>query len=330
MKVLVTGGNGFLGRAIVRQLRAQGHEVATFSRSKSRVPEPWSVTHFQGDMADYAALLSAMEGCEGVFHAAAKVSMWGKYEDFYRTNVIGTENVLRACHTLGIRYLVFTSSPSVVYAGKDSEGQNESLPYPKNYKAWYPQTKAIAEKLVIAANCAALKTVSLRPHLIWGPEDPYLLPSLLEKAKSGRLRIPGSGANLVDCTYIDNAAKAHVQAFAQLLRDPAPVEGKAYFITQGAPIPIANLINLLLASGGYPPVTRHLHPALARWAGRLFEMAYRVLGIAEEPPITLFLAQQLSTAHWYDISAARQDFGYEPEVSLEEGMERLRVWCGNQ
>ena len=166
------------------------------------------------------------------------------------------------------------------------------------------------------------------------PSSLEMIPSLLKKTESGKLRFIGSGANLVDCTYIDNAAKAHVQAFAQLLRDPAPVEGKAYFITQGAPIPIANLINLLLASGGHPPVTKHLHPALARWAGKFFEMAYRILGIAADPPITLFLAQQLSTAHWYDISAARQDFGYEPEVSLEEGMERLQVWYrsrqGNQ
>jgi len=214
----------------------------------------------------------------------------------------------------------------VVYSGKDSEGQNESLPYPKKYDAFYPQTKAIAEKLVMAANDASLKTVSLRPHLIWGPEDRHFIPRLFEKSKAGKLRILGSSPNRVDCIYVDNAAKAHLQAFAQLLRDPAPVEGKTYFISQDAPIPIAELINQLLATGGIPPVTKQLSPRIARFLGRLLETSYRNFGISAEPAITFFLAQQLSTSHWYDISAARQDFGYKVEVSLEEGMERLRAW----
>jgi len=326
MKLFVTGGGGFLGLAIVRQLCARGHEVATYSRGKHPALDQLGVTHFQGDLSEYTVLKRAMVGCEGVFHVAAKVGMWGKYEDFYDTNVTGTENVLQACRELGIRNLVFTSSPSVVYDGKDSEGQNENLPYPEKYVAWYPQTKAIAEKRVMAANDASLKTVSLRPHLIWGPEDRQLLPRLFEKAKAGKLRILGNSLNRVDCIYIDNAVKAHLQAFNQLLLDPAPVEGKTYFISQGAPIPIAELINRLLATGGISPVTKRLPPGIARLAGRFLETTYRIFGISTEPPITLFLAQQLSTAHWYDISAARRDFGYEVEISLEEGMERLRVW----
>jgi len=326
MKLFVTGGGGFLGLAIVRQLRARGHEVVTFSRGKHPALDQLGVTHVQGDLSEYAVLKRAMTGCEAVFHVAAKVGHWGKYEDFYETNVTGTENVLQACRELGIRNLVFTSSPSVVYDGKDSEGHNESLPYPQKYHAWYPQTKAIAEKRVMAANDASLKTVSLRPHLIWGPEDHQLLPRLFEKAKAGKLRILGSAPNRVDCIYIDNAAKAHLQAFTQLLLDPAPVEGKTYFISQGAPIPIAELINQLLATGGIPPVTKHLSPGIARFAGRFLETTYRFFRISTEPPITLFLAQQLSTAHWYDISAAKRDFGYDVEVSLEEGMQRLRAW----
>ena len=326
MKVFVSGGGGFLGRAIVRQLCAQGHELASFSRGNYPMLDQLGVRQFQGDLSDYAVLKKAMQGCEAVFHVAAKVGMWGKYEDFYRTNVTGTANVLQACRERGIRNLVFTSSPSVVYTGKDSEGHNESLPYPEKYEAYYPQTKAIAEKLVLAANDASLKTVCLRPHLIWGPGDRHLLPRLFEKARARKLRILGSSPNRIDCIYIDNAAKAHLQAFAQLLRDPAPVEGKTYFISQDAPIPIAELINQLLATGGFPPVTKRLSPGIARFAGRVLETSYRIFGISAEPLLTLFLAKQLSTSHWYDISAAKRDFGYKVEVSLEEGMERVAAW----
>ncbi len=326
MKLFVTGGGGFLGHAIVRLLFAHRHEVVTFSRGGYPTFDQLGVTHFQGDLSDYAVLKKAMMGCEAVFHVAAKTGVWGKYEDFYMANVTGTENVLQACRELGIRNLVFTSSPSVVYHGKDSEGHNESLPYPKKYDAYYPQTKAIAEKLVMAANDASLKTVSLRPHLIWGPEDPHFLPRLFEKSKAGKLRILGNSINRVDCIYIDNAAKAHLQAFTRLLLNPTQVEGKTYFISQDVPIPIATLINQLLAIANIPPVTKHLSPGIARFAGRLLETTYRILRISAEPAITLFLAKQLSTSHWYDISAAKQDFGYEVEVSIEEGMERLQAW----
>ena len=326
MKLFVTGGGGFLGLAIVRQLRAEGHEVVTFSRGNYPVLDQLGVTHLQGDLSDYSVLKQAVTGCEAVFHVAAKMGMWGKYKEYYRVNVAGTENVLQACRELGIRNLVFTSSSSVVYHGKDSEGHNESLPYPEKYDAYYPQTKAIAEKLVMVANDTSLKTVSLRPHLIWGPEDNNILPRLFEKAKAGKLRILGSCPKRVDCIYIDNAAKAHLRAFTQLLRDPTPVEGKTYFISQDAPIPIDELMNQLLANCEIPPVTKHLSPGIARFAGRFLEMTYRIFGISAEPEITLFIAQQLSTSHWYDISAAKHDFGYEVVVSLEEGMERLRDW----
>ena len=326
MKIFVTGGGGFLGFAIVQQLRANGHEVVSFSRKNYPALNQVGVTHFQGDISEYKVLKESMTGCEAVFHVAAKTGIWGKHEEFYKANVKGTENILLACRELNIRNLVFTSSPSVVFNGKDSEGKKETLPYAKKYTAWYPQTKAIAEKLVMNANDASLKTVSLRPHLIWGPGDTHYIPKLFKKAKAGKLFILGKSPNLVDCIYIDNAAKAHLQAFDQLQRNPDQVEGKTYFISQGEPIAISELINKLLATGGFPPVTKNLSPAIACLAGRLLETIYRVFGINSEPAITLFLAQQLSTSHWYDISAAKKDFGYEVEMSLEEGMARLRDW----
>ena len=326
MKLFVTGGGGFLGLAIVSQLCEQGHQVVSFSRGVYPELEELGVTHFRGDLSDYTAVKQAMTGCEAVFHVAAKTGVWGKYEDFYQANVVGTETVLRVCRELGVRNLIFTSSPSVIYDGKDSEGFNESLPYPQKYIAHYPKTKAIAEKLIMAANCASLKTVSLRPHLIWGPGDQHFLPRLFEKSKSGKLRILGKSTKLVDCIYISNAASAHLQAFAQLLSDATKVEGRTYFISQGSPIPMAQLINRLLATGGYPPVTEHLSPKIARFAGRVLEMMYSFLDISAEPAITLFLAQQLSTSHWYNISAAQNDFGYKAAISLEKGMEQLQAW----
>ena len=326
MKLFVTGGGGFLGLALVRQLRARGHDVVSFSRGRYPVLEALGARHCQGDLSDYDVLKQAMKGCEAVFHTAAKTGIWGKYNDFYSANVIATENVLKACHELDIRYLVFTSSPSVVYHGKDCDGGNETLPYPARYDAHYPQTKAMAEKLVMKANDDSLKTVSLRPHLIWGPGDPHFIPRLFRKARAGKLRIVGHAPNLVDCIYIDNAVNAHVQAFNQLLQDPRPVEGKTYFISQGQPLPIAELTNLLISTGDIAPIERHISPWTALSAGWFLESVYRVFGITEEPPLTVFLAKQLSTSHWYDISAAKRDFGYNIEVSLVEGIERLRTW----
>jgi 2-alkyl-3-oxoalkanoate reductase len=330
MKILVTGGGGFLGAAIIRQLVARGNDVISYSRRRYAVLDDLGVNQFQGDLLDIEKLRQAMRGCEAVFHVAAKVGMWGKYEDFFQNNVKGTENVIRACKNLGIRYLIFTSSPSVVFDGKDCEGKNESLPYPKKYSAFYPQTKAMAEQIVMASNNAFFKTVCLRPHLIWGPGDNQLLPKLVEKAKQGRLRIIGDGSNKVDCIFIDNAAKAHVLALDQIIRDSSKVEGKAYFISQGHPIAIAELINQLLNAAELPPVSKHLSPGITRVLARTLESIYHLFGIASEPMITSFLSQELITSHWYDISAAKHDFGYQADVSIETGMEQLKHWLSTE
>ena len=329
MKIFVTGGGGFLGFAIVQRLLANGHDVFSFSRGDHQALKKIGVTHIQGDISKYKSLKEAMKGCEAVFHIAAKTGIWGKYKDYYKANVTGTENVLQACRELNIHYLVFSSTPSVVFNGKDSEGNNESMPYPGKYYAYYPKTKAIAEKLVMSANSHSFKTVSLRPQWIWGPGDTHYLPRLFKKARTGKLLIIGSSPKKIDCTYIDNAAGAHIQAFNQLLDDPAKVEGKTYFISQGHPIAISELINKLIATGGFPPVTKSLSPGIARFAGRLLETIYRISGINSEPAITYFLAQQLSTSHWHDISAAQNDFGYKIEISLDKGMEQLQEWVSN-
>lgn len=325
MRALVTGGGGFLGSAICRRLLATGHSVRSLQRSPASELKAVGVDCRQGDIADPAAVLNAAEGCEIIFHTAARAGVWGPAVAYERANVLGTDNVLAACRTLGITRLVYTSSPSVVYHGEDEAGIDESAPYPERFLAHYPRTKAIAERAVLAANSPALATVALRPHLIWGPGDNHLLPRLLERARKGRLRRVGSGDKLVDTVYVDNAADAHLLA-AERLQPGSPVGGKAYFITNDEPVPLWNLIDRLLDCGGLPPVRRSISAQSAYAIGAALETIYAVLGLQVEPPMTRFVARQLSTAHWYDISAAKRELGYVPNVSVAEGLQRLRDW----
>ena len=329
MKALVTGGGGFLGGAIVRRLRVRGDEVRSFSRGDYPELRSFGVEVIRGDLADREAVVSAAHGCDIVFHVAAKAGVWGPHEDYYRANVIGTQNVIAVCRRGHIHRLVYTSSPSVVFNGRDMEGVDESAPYPSHFEASYPQTKAQAEKLVLEANSDALATVALRPQLIWGLGDQHLVPRIIARAKVGALRRIGRRPLLVDSIYVDNAAQAHLLA-ADRLRPGAAISGKAYFISQGEPRPLWDLINMILKAAGVPPVTRHVSPNLAYAAGWFYEKMYWLLQKQAEPPMTRFLARELSTAHWFDISAARRDLDYEPEVSFEEGVSRLAEWLATQ
>lgn len=322
MKALVTGGGGFLGGAVVRLLRQRGDAVRSFTRSAYPWLDELGVEQSLGDLADPEAVGRAVTGCDIVFHVAAKAGVWGWHRDFFDTNVAGTENVIAACKKHGVRKLVHTSTPSVVHARDDIENGNELLPYPKQFDAYYPESKAVAEKAVLAANGPDLATVSLRPHLIWGPGDPHLIPRILERARAGRLRRIGSRPVKVDATYIDNAADAHLNA-ADRLDIGSACAGKAYFISNGEPVELWGFINRVLAEAGLPPVSRTVSAWKARVAGRVLEWLYWLLRLPGEPPMTRFVAVQMSTAHWYDISAARRDLGYEPRVTVEEGLKRL-------
>ncbi|MDG5469685.1 NAD-dependent epimerase/dehydratase family protein [Deltaproteobacteria bacterium IMCC39524] len=325
MKALVTGGGGFLGKAIVKLLRERGDEVRSFSRNPHPALIEMGVEHCRGELADAGAVKRAVEGCDIIFHVAAKAGVWGPYEEFYRANVLGTKHVIEACRLHGIKRLVHTSSPSVVFDGSDMEGVDESVPYPEHFEAFYPQTKAEAEQLVLQANDQTLATVALRPHLIWGPEDNHLVPRILERGAKGALRKLGNRECLVDTVYIDNAALAHLQA-ADHLDVGSVVAGKAYFLSQGEPLPIWDVVNRILDAGGLPPVTRTLSPALAYTIGAILEKVYGLIKLKGEPRMTRFVAKELSTSHWFDLSAARNDFGYQPEVTFDEGIERLREW----
>jgi nucleoside-diphosphate-sugar epimerase len=322
MKALVTGGGGFLGGAIVRQLLARRDEVRSFSRGDYPELRELGVEVCRGDLADKEAVASAAEGCDVVFHTAAKAGIWGPYQDYYRANVIGTQNVIAACRRCSVNRLVYTGSPSVVFNGRDMEGADELAPYGGPFTTGYPHTKGMAEISVLMENSQDLATVTLRPHLIWGPGDNHLVPRILARGKIGALRRIGRKPLLVDCTYVENAAHAHLLA-ADRLWPGSSIAGKKYFISQGDPRPLWDLINMILKAAGLPPVTRHISPALAYAAGYIYERVYWLLRIRSEPPMTRFLVKELSTAHWFNISAARRDLGYEPLVSIEEGMALL-------
>jgi len=324
MRALVTGGGGFLGGAIVRRLVDRGWTVRALQRGNYEGLDALGVEQICGDIADAAVVDHAVAGCDIVFHVAARVEMWGPIEPFHRTNVIGTENVLAAMRRYGVHRLVFTSSPSVVHSRDGLEGVNESVPYPDHYGAAYPKTKAMAEMAVLAANGPDLATVALRPHLIWGPGDTNLVPQLLSRARAGELRFVGDGSNLVDTVYIDNAADAHILA-ADHLEPDAACAGKAYFISNGDPWPLKKIVNGILEAGGLPPEDRSVPMRLALVAGALFEAGQRFFPSKTGPRMTPFIARNFGTPHWFDISAARRDLGYEPEVSIEEGLRRLAV-----
>ena len=322
MKALVTGGGGFLGSAIVRLLRARGDEVRSFSRREYPELALLGVQQLRGDLADSDALTRAARGCDLVFHVAAKAGVWGSFEEYRQANLVGTENVIAACRSNSIARLVYTGSPSVVFDGTDVEGGDESLPYPQHFEAHYPHTKALAERAVLAANCATLATVSLRPHLIWGPGDNHLVPRIVAKARAGKLRRIGRSPCLVDTVYIDNAAEAHLNAADRLIPG-APPAGKAYFISNGEPVPLWEMVNRILAAAGLPAEERSVSPTLAYAAGAVCEKIWGLLQLSGEPPMTRFVVKELATAHWFDISAARKDLGYCPRVTLEEGLKRL-------
>jgi 2-alkyl-3-oxoalkanoate reductase len=322
MKALVTGGGGFLGLYIVEQLLADGFEVRSFSRSSYESLTRLNVEHVSGDLRDAAAVERACEGADVVFHTAAVPGIWGSAEMFFGINTTGTENVIAACRKHRVPKLVYTSSPSVVFGGEDHVNADESLPYPKTWLAHYPASKAAAEQTLLAASDESLATCSLRPHLIWGPRDTQLVPRLIRRAKAGRLRQIGDGSNEISMAYVENVAAAHLQA-AKALNPDSPVAGQAYFVNEPEPVGCWEWINTLLARAGLPPICKAISTGAAYRIGAVLESVYTVLRLKGEPPMTRFLASQLSTSHSYDISKARRDFGYEPIVSVEEGLVRL-------
>ena len=322
----VTGGGGFLGRYICRKLVEQQIEVVSISRSSHPHLERMGVCCKEVDIIDLKKLTEAFAGCDAVIHTAAKAGIWGSKKEYEAVNVVGTQNVVNACLSQGIKYLVYTSSPSVVFCGGDISGGDETLTYSDSHFCHYATTKRQAEQIVLGS-CKRKNffCCALRPHLIWGPGDPHFLPRLLDRARRGTLKKIGKGNNKVDVIHVENAAEAHIQALFSMVEEPQKISGKSYFLGQEKPVKMCNFIELLLNSQGVFPQWKSISFPVAYFMGIVFEGLYKVVGRFKykEPPITRFLALQLSRSHYFSHHRAQRDFGYFPKVSIDAGMRML-------
>jgi nucleoside-diphosphate-sugar epimerase len=318
MKILVTGGGGFVGSHVIERLLARGYAVRSIGRSSQPQLEAQGVEVVCGDLAEASAVSAACEGVDAVFHVAARAGVWGSWDSYYQPNVIGTRNVVAACQQQGVGRLIYTSTPSVVFNGQPIRGGDESLPYGKNWLCHYAHTKAIAEEEALAANSESLKIVALRPHLIFGPGDPHLLPRVIASVQAGRLKIVGDGRSRVDVSYVGNVADAHLNAFDALTAGTGA--GQAYFISQGESVELWPWVNSILEGLGHAPLTTKIPLPVAYAVGALCEGLWKVLGRRDEPPITRFVAVELAKDHYFDISAARRDLGYLAHTPMAEAL----------
>ncbi len=324
-KVLVTGGGGFVGLAIVKLAVERGLECVVVGRHTYPEVEALGGRCCRGDIRDLAFLNQVSKGVDTVFHVAALAGIWGPWSDYYSINVQGTENVVTACRKNNISRLVYTSTPSVVFNRNHIEGGDERLPYPEKYLCNYARSKVIAEKIVLSANCKNILTCALRPHLVWGPGDPHLIPRLLKKGKEGELKQVGSGTNMVDISYVDNVAHAHMLA-ALNLDDSATAAGKAYFVSQGAPVNLWSWINELFIRVGIEPVKGNVSFTAAYTVGAVLEGWHSLFCSKKEPRMTRFLAEQLAKSHYFSTAAIERDLGYSPRISTADGMNNLVNW----
>ncbi len=328
MHVMVTGCGGFLGSEIVRQLLDRGETVSGVSRGTYPELVDRGMTHHQGDLTDPNFVRQTVRDVDAVVHTAAVAGVWGPWEHFHSINTLATDHVIAACRANKIGKLVFSSSPSVTFDGDHQRGVDESAPYASRWLCHYPHTKALAEQAVLAAHePGRLVTAALRPHLIWGEDDPHILPRMLDRARRGRLRIVGDGDNKVDTVHVINAAGAHLDALDALDRSPEVAGGRAYFVTQDEPVDCWNWIHQICEIGGAPPPTKRISFATAYRLGGTLEATYRLLGRKSEPPMTRFVAAQLARDHYFDIAAAKERLGFRVRLSMADGLDRLqRAW----
>ena len=322
-KVLVTGGAGFLGKAVVNRLVDRGDQVRSLARNYYPDLEKMGVDQVQGDLSDSDAVARACQDRTIVYHIAAKGPPWGRYDEYYQTNVVGTQNIIDSCLAQDQSKLIYTSTPSVVQNGRDIEGADESMPYPKKFSTHYAKTKAMAEQLVVNASRNKLKSIILRPCKIWGPGDDQILTRLVARAK--KLKQIGDGKNLIDATYIDDAADAHILA-ADKLEEHPDLSGNIYFISKGEPVLTWYIINEFLKAAGCNPVKKSVPFRIAWATGALLEFIYNMLHLSKEPYITRFLAESVAQSSWFNIEAAKKDLGYTPKIDTAEGLRRLEEW----
>jgi nucleoside-diphosphate-sugar epimerase len=329
VKVLVTGASSLIGIGVVRALAARGDEVVCLQRRRVDALVGSGVEQHAADVRDRAALADAAGGCDAIVHLAAKVGVVGRWEEYRSINVDGTRNVLDVARQQGVARVVHVSSPSVAHGGEALVGAGADPPRIGRSHAWYPESKAMAELDAVAAADSSLGVVVVRPHLVWGPGDTQLVGRIVDRAASGRLALVGGGTALIDTTYIDNAVSALVAAL-DAVSPGATCSGRAYVVANGEPRTIRELIEGICAAAGVPFAPRPVPRRLGIAAGALVERLWPLVRGDEEPPLTRFLAEQLGTAHWFDPRPARDDLGWTPTVSIDEGLRRLADWYAGE
>jgi 2-alkyl-3-oxoalkanoate reductase len=318
VRVLVTGASGMLGGAVATALADRGDEVTVLQRRPAGLP----LREVLGDVADPTAVAEAATGQDAVVHLAAKVDVVGRWTDYVRANVTGTGTVVDACRAAGVRRLVHVSSPSVAHAGHALAGVGAGPADPDRARGAYARSKAVAERLALAADSPGLAVLAVRPHLVWGPGDTQLVARIVARARAGRLPLIGAGSALIDTTYVDNAAAALVAAV------DADAHGEALVVSNGEPRPVAEVLARLCAAAGVPAPTRRVPYRVAWLAGAAVDGVWAVTGRTDTPPLTRFLAEQLATAHWFDQRRTRAALGWTPHVPLDEGFARLAAAAG--
>ena len=325
IKILVTGGSGFIGSALVIRLGNMGYRVSSLSRNPGPNSESTGIKNIKCDLLDLRSLISACMEVDIVFHVAAKVGTTGTYKDFHKTNILGTKNLIHACREANVRSLIFTSSASVVFAGKDLEGVNEDIAYPRKALSHYTATKAMAEQMVLEANSDSLHTISLRPHIVWGPGDTHIVPEIIARNLAGKLRLIKRKNPLVDSSYIENVIDAHICGM-NALDITKESWGKSFFITDNKPIPVKELFNLFIRASGNIPSYKTSPKWLAIALARIGELYNSINRTVDKPIISRLIIHEVSQAHWFDISSAMRILNYTPKISQAEGEVMLSEW----
>ena len=320
----MTGTGSLLLGGVASELLRRGDEVVCLQRRPAAFMGHQNAHEVLADICDADAVALAAKGCDAIIHGAARVGVVGSQKEFYDTNVLGTENILRAAEQQSISRLVFVSTPSVAHTGASLVGAPAGQAEIGRSRSYYAESKAIAERTVLNARNSQLAVVAIRPHLVWGPGDTQLVGRIVERAKSGRLAVVGTGNALVDSTYIDNAISAHIAAL-DALHIGSACDGKAYVVSNGEPRTVNELMRSMCESAGVPFEPRHLSLTLGIRLGSLVERLWPLMQ-SSEPPITRFIAEQLGTAHWFDQRVVHNDLKWAPSVTLDEGFKQLTQW----
>lgn len=328
MKVLVTGAGSLLMREVAVALAARGEEVVCMQRREAHFPIGVRIHQELGDITNLDSVTKAMDGCDVVVHGAARVGVLGTWSEFYNTNVEGTQNILLAATTLGVSRIVHVSTPSVAHVGSSLVGAIATPAVTGHKRAFYAESKAMAEIEALNANNNSCAVVAIRPHLVWGPGDTQLVGRIVQRAVANRLAMVGSGDALIDSTYIANAVSALVAA-VDAVHVGAPCAGKAYVIANGEPRTVRELMQKICDAADVPFQPKKVPLSVALVVGSLVERIWPRIGKGE-PPLTRFVAEQLGTAHWFDPRPAAQDLKWSPTVTLDEGFLELHQWFLDQ